>query len=257
VDDNCCVEPAHLIIDASAVDTSTVGSYPVTYDIADCSGNATQVVRTVNVLDVTSPVIEIRVPADLAVYLLHEVVLADWSVFDASGPLTVSATVEVGMPINTSSGGTRDFTVTAVDPSGNSSTETVTYSVRYQLVIDPDTGVLEFIVVVEGEEPPVPPDAPIVVEHGQPIHIGCGLLDVLGDPVTGLQLTLTIVRVTPGEPLEAYEILYLLGVDYDEETCCYSTELCEDAGIVLDPGLYDLWLGLGDGRNLKQRVLVE
>ena len=39
---------SEIAIDASGVDTSTVGVYPVTYDVVDAAGNqATQVVRTV------------------------------------------------------------------------------------------------------------------------------------------------------------------------------------------------------------------
>ncbi len=42
---------ANLVVDASAVDTNTPGSYPVTYDCADSAGNnAVQVVRTVDVV---------------------------------------------------------------------------------------------------------------------------------------------------------------------------------------------------------------
>jgi lysophospholipase L1-like esterase len=40
-----------IVIDASAVDTSTVGSYTVTYNVSDTAGNAaTEVTRTVNVI---------------------------------------------------------------------------------------------------------------------------------------------------------------------------------------------------------------
>ena len=49
---------AFIVIDASAVDSSTPGSYVVTYDVIDAAGNpATQVTRTVNVVDTTLPVI--------------------------------------------------------------------------------------------------------------------------------------------------------------------------------------------------------
>ena len=49
---------ASIVIDASAVDTAVVGSYVVTYDVTDSEGNAaTQVIRTVNVVDTTAPVI--------------------------------------------------------------------------------------------------------------------------------------------------------------------------------------------------------
>jgi len=45
---------ADIVIDASAVDTSTPGSYLVTYNVADAAGNdAAEVTRTVNVVDNT------------------------------------------------------------------------------------------------------------------------------------------------------------------------------------------------------------
>ena len=47
-----------IVIDATAVNTAVVGSYVVTYDVTDSSGNpATQVTRTVDVVDTTVPVI--------------------------------------------------------------------------------------------------------------------------------------------------------------------------------------------------------
>src|SRR5690554_8178464 len=47
-----------IIIDASAVNTAVVGTYTVTYDVTDAAGNvATQVTRTVNVVDTTAPTI--------------------------------------------------------------------------------------------------------------------------------------------------------------------------------------------------------
>ena len=47
--DNCCL-PGPVVIGGDTVDTSSVGTYEVTYDISDCCGNvATQVTRTVYV----------------------------------------------------------------------------------------------------------------------------------------------------------------------------------------------------------------
>ncbi len=49
---------ASVVVDASAVDTSLVGSYPVSYNVSDSNGNtAVEVTRTVNVVDTTVPVI--------------------------------------------------------------------------------------------------------------------------------------------------------------------------------------------------------
>ena len=66
-----------IVIDDSAVDTSTVGSYDVTYDVQDSSGNAAvTVMRTVNVEAPppvnNAPVAEISVPADLSVNVIGE-----------------------------------------------------------------------------------------------------------------------------------------------------------------------------------------
>ncbi len=258
VNDACpgCVDAGDLVIDSSAVDTSTPGTYAVTYDIVDCHGNAGHEERTVQVLDITPPTVEIRTPADLAVYLLHEIVLADWSVSGVEGGI-VHATAPDGAPIDTSSGGTHVFSVTAIDASGNTASASVTYSVQYRLLIDPTTGVMEFVVVADGEEDAPPPDEFLTVAYGLPIHIGCALLDQAGVPVQNLQLALTIVRVLPSEDSESYEILHLISVGYVEESGCYTQTLCEESGLMLEPGLYDLWLGLGDGRSLRQRVWVD
>ena len=46
------------IVTANPVDTSTLGTYTVTYNVTDSSGNAAvEVTRTVNVIDTTAPVI--------------------------------------------------------------------------------------------------------------------------------------------------------------------------------------------------------
>ena len=47
----------NIVIDSSAVDTSSPGSYNVTYDVTDSDGYAAQVIRTVIVEDNTPPVI--------------------------------------------------------------------------------------------------------------------------------------------------------------------------------------------------------
>ena len=51
------IQTASIVIDATAVNTAVLGSYSVTYDVTDTSGNpAVQVTRTVDVVDTTVPV---------------------------------------------------------------------------------------------------------------------------------------------------------------------------------------------------------
>ena len=48
----------HKIVVHNPVDTSTIGTYTITYDVNDTAGNAAdQVVRTVTVSDMTKPII--------------------------------------------------------------------------------------------------------------------------------------------------------------------------------------------------------
>jgi len=85
-------------------------------------------------IDTTPPVITIATPADGAVYILNQVVPADWSAADeagGSGLASATGTVPSGDPIDTATVGEKTFTVTATDNAGNSDTKTITYYVHY------------------------------------------------------------------------------------------------------------------------------
>jgi hypothetical protein len=69
--DNDATLTASIVIDASAVVTSTVGSYTVTYDVSDAAGNAAAtVIRTVIVEDNTSPTIATVEPLPVRLQVL-------------------------------------------------------------------------------------------------------------------------------------------------------------------------------------------
>jgi hypothetical protein len=56
------------IVTVNTVDTSTVGTYTVTYDVSDANNNdAVQVIRTVNVVDITIPVITLTGDATVTI----------------------------------------------------------------------------------------------------------------------------------------------------------------------------------------------
>jgi len=112
-----------------------LGDTVVTWTATDFSGNSATATQTVTVVDTTPPEITITTPADGAVYLLNEVVDADWTAEDAvSGIASSSGTVPSGSPIATNPAGIMTFTVTATDNAGNEATKEVTYYVQYDFL---------------------------------------------------------------------------------------------------------------------------
>ena len=78
------------------------------------------------------PQITITSPADGASYTLDSIVLATYGCSEGgiTSPIaTCNGTVANGQPIDTSSTGTKSFTVTATDKAGNQTIKTVTYTV--------------------------------------------------------------------------------------------------------------------------------
>jgi gliding motility-associated-like protein len=130
VSDNCSVSISNLII-SGVVDTSTVGTYTLTYDINDDNGNAaTTVTRTVEVIDDTSPTV---ITQDITVDL------------DSNGTVSITATdIDNGsndpggiasMTLDISSFdcsnvGNNTVTLTVTDNSGNSDSATAIVTVQ-------------------------------------------------------------------------------------------------------------------------------
>jgi hypothetical protein len=80
--------------------------------------------------DATPPTVTISKPSAGASYTLNQSVVAGFTCGDVlAGIATCTGSVANGVAINTSSTGTKNFTVTAVDRAGNASTKTISYSV--------------------------------------------------------------------------------------------------------------------------------
>jgi fibronectin type 3 domain-containing protein len=110
--------------------------------------------------DQTDPTIDLDTPPDGAVYELDQQVLADYSCADeedGSGLASCKGSVDDGQPIDTSSLGTKTFTVTAEDEAGNTATVTHTYTVAdltdpgVSLTTPPDGAVYELGEVVNAD----------------------------------------------------------------------------------------------------------
>jgi len=127
-----------IVIDASAVNTSILGDYSVTYDVDDSSGNsATTVTRTVTIQDITLPVITL-VGADPQFIEVGEayVELGATASDNYDGDVSVSIVIDASA-VNTSILGDYSVTYDVDDSSGNSAT-TVTRTVTIQDTISVD-----------------------------------------------------------------------------------------------------------------------
>ncbi len=122
---------ASIVIDASAVDTNTQGSYPVTYDVMDAAGNpATQVVRTVIVGDTTPPVITL-VGADPLTHEAGTPYADPGATANDNVDGDITASIVTGGSVDTTTIGDYVLTYDVTDTSGNPATQvTRTVQVR-------------------------------------------------------------------------------------------------------------------------------
>jgi hypothetical protein len=106
---------------SGTVDTSTVGSYTLTYIATDSSGNESSATRTVTVLDVSAPVITVSGanPDSVA----QNVTYTDPSA-TASDAVDGTTTIATTGTVDTSTLGSYVLTYTATDAAGNESTAT-------------------------------------------------------------------------------------------------------------------------------------
>ena len=117
------------IVVSGSVDTSTIGTYTLTYDVSDASGNAADpVTRTVNVVDTTVPVITLL--GDTTVTIEVGTTYTDSGATAADnydGDLTSS--IAIVNNVDTSTVGTYTVTYNVSDTSGNAA-DSVTRTVN-------------------------------------------------------------------------------------------------------------------------------
>ncbi|MDG1793574.1 MAG: DUF5011 domain-containing protein [Flavobacteriaceae bacterium] len=142
---------ASIVTDVSTVDTQTVGSYTVSYNVSDASGNAaTEVTRTVNVVDTTIPVITLEGEPSVTVEVGTAYVDGGATAtdnYDDDTILTASIVTDVST-VDTQTVGSYTVTYNVSDASGNAATEvtrTVIVEDSSLSSIDGDNETLKFI----------------------------------------------------------------------------------------------------------------
>lgn len=120
------------VTDGSPIDTSSLRDHEFTVTATDAAGNVTTQTVTYGVVDRTDPTVTLSTPTNGAVYARSQVVIADYSCDDeaaGSGLVGCIGDVADGAAVDTSTLGEHDFSVTATDGAGNTTTVTHTYTV--------------------------------------------------------------------------------------------------------------------------------
>ena len=113
-----------VTIDSSAVDTSIVGDYLVTYTASDAAGNTTTAIRTVRVIDTTPPEFD-QFPVDIVMEAMADGTVVVTFVATASDSSGIAPTVTCVPPSGSVfQVGTTSVTCAATDAAGNSISQT-------------------------------------------------------------------------------------------------------------------------------------
>jgi hypothetical protein len=115
------------------IDTSQLGTFTFWVTAVDQQFNLTQETVHYSVVDRTPPTIAFSSPADRATYTLGQQIWTSFSCDDqnGSGLNGCKADLPSGTQLDTSTLGTKTFTVTAYDRAGNVARETHSYSIDY------------------------------------------------------------------------------------------------------------------------------
>ncbi|MCU4676923.1 DUF5011 domain-containing protein [Catenovulum sp. 2E275] len=114
------VDGSVSVTTTGSVDSSTIGSYTITYSAIDAAGNEATATRTVNVVDVTAPTITV-IDGNAEIFIGDTYTDAGATATDdVDSSITVSSTDD----IDESMAGSYTVTYTATDTAGNEATAT-------------------------------------------------------------------------------------------------------------------------------------
>ncbi len=128
--DACSGDLKASIVTSGAVNTAAVGSYPLTYSVADAAGHSVSAVRTVQVADTLAPALALNGAGAVAVecgagqYTEAGATASDACAGDLSAKVTTSGTV------NAAAVGSYPITYSVADASGNTASAVRTVSVN-------------------------------------------------------------------------------------------------------------------------------
>lgn len=254
--DGTVVDEGEVGGDMVQVQIETQGIYTLEFWAVDNAGNPETPHNTLQIkIDRTPPVVFIETPSDGAEYLLHQPVEADWFAFDnLSGIDTAEGTTLFGEEILTEEAGFHTFVVNAVDKAGNVTTVEVNYHVVYKVVPAGAQGAYIDKPLPEEERKPVG-KLPLFARYvqGELIEISFALRDYYEESYPDAVPSLTVTQVHFEGARERHVIWDWLAIPYDPEAGVYRIFY---PTAKREPGIYDLWIGFGDGTHVRIRVEI-
>jgi Tol biopolymer transport system component len=114
------------------LDTSTLGPKSFTVTATDDHGGSLTVTRSYSVVDTIAPVVTLTTPSEHAYFAVGQDVQSDYACIEeagGSGLATCDGSVAAGASIDTSTAGTKTFSVNTTDNAGNSASVDHSYTV--------------------------------------------------------------------------------------------------------------------------------
>jgi surface protein len=190
-DAGATADTGETVISEGTVDTDVVGTYTITYSATDAAANTGTATRTVYVVDTTNPVIDDTYlkssinDNEIALGSVSANEPVSWSITGTGVSISSSGDITLDSAADYQTATSHSFTVTATDPSNNSTT-TATLTVNVVDTTDP-------VITVTG-------DNPVTVERGT-TYSDAGATADTGETVTSSGTVDTSV-------VETYTITY-------------------------------------------------
>lgn len=226
-----------VVVGGDTVDAATVGTYIVTYNAYDSSGNAaTQVTRTVNVVDTTPPTITINSANPLLVPFGGAFSRPTYTTSDNS---TGIVTVNVTENVNTNVTGAYTVEYAATDPSGNNNAEVLNVYVGPEAIAGTDRSLCKNDETYLGSNSANPSynyqwtSSPAVGTADGPSIDNPGQAYTRTVPQVTTLFTLTVTATISGVNVVETDVILITVVDNPVASVIADTEICLGESIAI------------------------
>lgn len=226
-----------ITISTDGVNQSVVGT------ATDVAGNSNSTTVSGINIDKTPPLVTINTPVNGGMYILNQTLIANWSAEEPlSGVALATGTVPNGAAIDTSTVGTRTFSVTASSNSGNTVVKTLSYTIAYNFL-----GIIQ----------PIRADGSSIFKPGRTVPVKFRIADANGNYMSTAIANLTYQKITDEILGTVEEAVSTSSANegntfrYDNTDNLYIFNLGTEG---MNTGTYQLNINLDDGTTHTVRI---